>query len=307
MNLTTLQAEVRRVIGRSDTSINERVTQALNRALRNWAAEYPWEGLRTVEEITHQGGRILTFPRKVQRVIWIADKTNYRAVSAGSRQWDREAPYSYMTDQTGYALQWEPAAVSPVWTNITNAISFRSTYASDDRYLYVTGRAYRTGGSDLRETLDVSYELQLTGTTGVTLSHTGLIELDSISVSDYGTDVAEVLVDCEGTTVGALGPFDLAPRHQRIRFLEIPASGVVFRYGAVVEPTPLVNTYQTVHPAVDTDFLIWSASADLLWQMREGSRSEYSRKMAKMYADRYWEKERMFGDNSGRIIPEDLT
>lgn len=309
MNLTTMQTEVKRIIGRQDSSLDGNITQALNRALREWATEFPWEGMTEVGEITHQGGSILTFPRHVARVAWVADKTNTRAVPHGSRQWDREAPYTYLTNKTGYALQWEPAGLSPIWTNITNTLSLISTWNGDNRNVCVTGRAYYEGGSGSPlKTIQTSQLVGLSGETGVTLSNYNFISLDMVSADAYQTSpAAEIHVVCEGDVVGVVGPYDLSPQHQRIRFIEVPAADTVFRYGAYLEPMPIVESYQSAPPNVDVDYLTWFAASEILWQTKEGERSAYARKMADRVADTRRERERMFGDGCGRIIPEDLT
>ena len=308
MNLSDLQNEVRRVIGREDSTINARITQALNRALREWANEFPWEGLFEIGDLTHSGGAILTFPRRVARVAWVADATNLTPIDPGTRQWDREAPRTYLGKLSGRALQWEPAGISPIWTNITNYISLKATHSGDNRDVVISGVAYRQGGSDLLQTIEVTHKLGLSGETGVTLSDYQFINLNMVAVDNYRTSPAsEVQVWCEGGMVGVIGPFDLNPQHQRVRFVKIPDSGTVFRYGAYLEPQPLVESYQPVPPNVDIDYLTWFAASDLLWQTREGERSAYARKMAEKVAESRRERERMFGDGADRIVPEDLT
>jgi len=308
MNLSDLQNEVRRVIGREDSTINNRITQSLNRALREWANEFPWEGLFEINDITHQGGAILTFPRRVARVAWVADATNMTPVAPGTRQWDREAPRTYLGNIGGRALQWEPAGISPIWTNITNYVSLKSTYNNDNRDVVVSGIAYRQGGSDLLQTIEVTTKLGLSGETGVTLSDYSFLSLNMVAVENYQTSPAsEIQVCCEGDVVGVIGPFDLSPQHQRIRLIKVPDANTVFRYGAYLEPQPLVESYQPVPPNVDVDYLTWFAASDLLWQTREGERSAYARKMAEKVAESRRQRERMFGDGAGRIVPEDLT
>jgi hypothetical protein len=306
VNLTDLRTEIKRLTGRNESGFEGRIDEAVNRALRQWAVEFPWEGLKLVGDITHLGGRELTFPRHVSKVIWVADKTNNVSVEASTRQWDREHAYSYTADQTGYADEWEPAGISPLLTNVSNAISLLSSDNTDNRVVYLTGLAYRSGGTDVRDLYEASLSMTLSGATGVTLG-TDLVHVESVSVSDYDSSGAVITVNCGGGVVGVIGPGDKRPQHQKIRFFEIPAANTVFRYGALTEPRPLVNASQSAPPEVDSDYLIWGAVADISWQLREGDRAQMAKRKAQQIANERRARERMFGDYGSRIVPEDLT
>lgn len=58
---------------------------------------------------------------------------------------------------------------------------------------------------------------------------------------------------------------------------------------------------------MEQDFLIWAAAADIHWQLREGTRGTAARRRADKIAAEHADKEKMFGDWSGRMVPEDLT
>lgn len=304
MNFSEIKTEIKRLTGRNDSDFDDRISKAVNRAMRDWARTLPWDGLKRTVDMTHQGGRTMIFPSEVMRVMWVLDTDNTVAVEAASRQWDREEPYSLATDRTGTAEEWEPGGVSPLHTATTGPLEVFSSNASDVISLYVQGQARVSGGSGPLDDYAAGEIIVLAGTTPVT-STNGYVRVDSLCKSDDSNGL--ITIRALGNMVGLISQFDREPKCQVVRFLDIPSSGTVFRCGVYAEPTPLVAAYQAPHPSVDTDYLIWAACGDIHWQLREGSRATGALRKAERIAANAAGIDKMFGDYGGRVVPEDLT
>lgn len=304
MNFSELKVEVKELTGRNDSRFDTRVEKALNRALRDWARILPWDGLRKVDNITHQGGRHLVFPADVDRVVWILDTTNYRPVQASDGQWDRADPYGYGNDTVNYADEWDQAGKVPTLTGVSGPMAIYSSAASDVVTVYFQGQVLAAGGTAPRDLYRWGESVSIVGTTPVTTS-ASYYSLDSI-VKDADTD-GVLTVESQGTVVARIDPFERESKYVQVSFLQIPVAATVFRYAAYTRPTPLVSAYQTTHPSVEQDYLVWAAAADVHWQLKEGTRGTAAKRRAEEIAAKAMGKERQFGDWSGRLVPEDLT
>lgn len=304
MNFAELKSQVKDLTGRNDSEFDDRIEKALNRAYRDWARMVPWEGLRQVGDVTHNGGRHLVLPAEVDRVIWLLDKTNYRDLDAGDGQWDRRAAYSYAADIQGYADEWELAGHVPVFTDVSGPLEIYTSAASDVVTVYCQGQVLDPSGSAPHGLYRYGESVNIAGTTPVTTS-SNWWRMDAITKDADTTGV--LTVKSQGTIVGYIDPFERSPAYCRVRFMDIPATGTQFKYEAYCKPVPLVSDYQTTDPSVEQDFLIWAASADIHWQLREGARGTAARRRADRVAAEHADKEKMFGDWSGRMVPEDLT
>jgi hypothetical protein len=302
MNFSELKTEVKRLTGRNDTQFDARIEQAINRALRHWARLIPWDGLQRVEDITHNGGRTLIFPAEVDRVRWIMDKTNFRPVEAGS-QWDRDDTYSWANDTANYADEWQLDGFTPVMTGVSGPLEVYTSDASDVVTVWFQGQVLASGGTAPQDLYRVGETVNIAGTTPVTTTNS-YYNIEAI-VKDADT-TGYLEVKSQGTVVGRIDRFERSPAHVRVRFMDIPATGTVFKYGAFLKPTPLVNDNQTTHPSVEPDFLIWEAAKDVFWQLREGTRATAAKRQAEEIAGNAMSKDRMFSDWEGRVVPEDL-
>ena len=61
------------------------------------------------------------------------------------------------------------------------------------------------------------------------------------------------------------------------------------------------------HAAVNRDYLIWQATADILWQTREDTRAKLAEATARKIAAEYRAREVCWHDHNERIIPEDIS
>jgi hypothetical protein len=243
----------------------------------------------------------MALPSNVLRLGWILDKTNAREVEAASGQWDREEEYAYANDTTGYADEWENAGLRPVMTDVSGPLAVYSSHASDVASIYVTGQVLDTGGVAPLDYYELGETLILNGATPVTGTN-DFFRVDSIAKSADTTGV--VRLACQGTVVSRIGPFEESPAYPWVRFMDIPAAGTIFKCGVITTPPRLVNAYQSPPPSVDPDFLVWYASSDIFWQLKEGDRSVGALRKAKDIVKDEKAVELMFGDISMQIVPE---
>lgn len=302
MNRANIRTEVQRLTGRNDAGFDSRINEAINRSLRQWGHECPWESLRSIETIVHPGGRTLVFPRFVDRVVWLCDKTNMKAVEASTRQWDREDAWSLTQQYVGYADSWEPGGYAAVNTNVTNALSIRSSSNSDNPTAYLTGTLRPSGSTEAIDTYIGGESLVLSGATGVTTT-SGFLTVDSINLSDYPTGV--VSVRCGSSVVGLIGPYDKESRYFTARVMDIPAASTSFMYGAVRYAPPLISDSQAPPPCVDPDYLIWAAASDIHWQLHEGQRYQEALQKANAVLRDRMSTEKQGSDQGLRIVPMD--
>lgn len=302
MNFADIKQEVKRVTGRNDTEFDDRIEEAINRAIRDYARAQPWADLKRVVELTHQGGREMAFPSNVMRVGWILDKTNVREVETVQRQWDRVETAAYSQDLTGFADFWQPAAARPVFTNVTGPLELYSSGASDVVSLYVAGLVVDTGGTSALDHYDAGETVNLVGTTPATTTNS-YYRPDSICANDDHDGV--IRVKSQGTVVGRIGPFERYSSYPWVRFMDIPSSGVVFRCGVYTRPAQLVNAYQAPPAAVDPDYLVWASAGDIFWQTKEGDRSVGAFRKARDIAKERKGVEMLFGDFDAQIVPQE--
>jgi len=303
MNWNELATQVKILTGRNDSAFDTRISEALNRGLREWGRVRPWESLKKVDTIVHNGGRHLVLPADVERLIWIMDATNSYPIEASDRQWDRDAPYDYAQDVTGRATQWEPDGYVPTLTGVSSYVELRYT-ASDNMTVYLQGWALAAGGTAPRDLYRVGESLNVTGTSPVT-SANQYFSLTSVSKS---TDVSGLLsVLSQGTVVGRADQYEREARYQRIKFMKIPTAGTTFKYEYYAKTADRTGTAATPDPAVDEDFLVWFAASEIFMILREGTRATAAKRRAQEIADAVRAKDQMWGDFGARIIPGDYT
>jgi hypothetical protein len=301
MNLADMKIEVKRITGRNDSGFDARIEKALNRSLRQWARAQPWDDLKRVIDITHPGGRTLYLPSEVERLVWMMDKTNAKSLEA-TNQWDRMDAYGYANDRTNNSDNWRTAGYSPTFTGASGPLAIYSSATSDVASVYVTGQVLPGGGTAPRDLYELGETFSVVGATPVTGTNT-FTRVTSIAKA---TDITGVLtIQCQGGTVGHIGPYDLESRYPMIELFEIPTANTVFRAGVLTRPPRLTAAYQAPPPSVDSDFLIWAAASDIHYQLGEGERSQAALSKAGAIARERCGVEKMFGDWYGQIVPEE--
>ena len=254
-------------------------------------------------EIQSAGGRELVFPPEVEQVVWLLDKTNSAAVAAASLQWDREHPYSYAQDYSSYARFWEPAGITPLFTSFSGYISFRSSEA-DEIGIRIVGRANYSGVSgppQLNYYADTTVTLPGIADTGVTIP-IRYKSIDAIKIASAPEGVVSIWSG--GGPIGLMNKFNLEPRYVRVRLLDIPAVGTVFKYGAFVAPAQLIDNEQPLPPYIREEFVTWLAASELYFHLRDPEKQQMAWTQAQKILREEQSKERMFSDTGMRITPE---
>jgi hypothetical protein len=300
MNLADMKIEVKRITGRNDSGFDARIEMALNRALRHWARSQPWADLKRTIDITHPAGRTMYLPSEVERLVWLADKTNAHAMEM-QNQWERQDPYGYLNDRSNNPEAWKMAGFSPTFTNASGPLAVYSSDTSDIASVYVTGQVLPSGGSAPRDLYEFGETLSVVGATPVTGTAV-FTRITSISKASDTTGL--IKVDCGGNPVGYIGPYERDAKYPAIELHEIPKANTIFRAGVFVRPPRLTSAYQAPPPSVDTDFLIWAAASDIHYQLGEGERSQAALAKAGSIVREKCSVEKMFGDWYGQIVPE---
>jgi hypothetical protein len=300
MNLADMKVEVKRLTGRNDSGFDTRIEKALNRALRHWARSQPWDDLKRVIDITHPSGRVLYLPSEVERLVMLMDKTNAKEMEYRD-QWDRMDAYGYANDRSNNPEFWRLAGFSPTFTTASGPLAIYSSDASDIASVYVTGQVLAAGGTAPRDLYELGETFSVVGATPVTGSNT----FTRVTTISKAADITGVLtIQCQGTTVGHIGPYDLQARYPMVELFEIPKANTQFRARVLVRPPRLTAAYQAPPPSVDTDFLIWAAASDIHYQLGEGERSQAALSKAGAIMRENCAEEKMFGDWYGQIVPE---
>lgn len=306
MDFEDIKNEVRNITGRNDATFDVRIGNAINRAIRQWVREFPWQGNKVVAEITSAGGRELIFPPEVEQVMWLLDATNYTEVAAATQQWDREYPYRYAADYSSYARFWEPAGVVPLFTGFSGYISFRSSEADDDQ-IRIIGRANFSGVSgppQLNYYADTTVTLPGVAGTGATCT-TLFTHIDAIKIANAPDGVVSIWSGAG--PVGLMNKFNLEPRYVRVRLMDIPTTGTKFKYGAYVAPAQLIDNAQPLPPYIREEFVSWLAASEVYFHLRDTEKQQMAWNQAQRILTEEKGKERMFGDSQQQIVPEDYN
>lgn len=296
--------EVQRLTGRNDSGYVDRIKAAVNRAVEEWARLLPWPGLQRIGDINHAGGRELVLPSDVDRLVWIMNKSTPAAVAAGDGHWDECFPAEFANDTVGTPYQWEDAGYTPTWTGVTGPLQVWSTGASDAAVIFITGFNQDTAISGPLGVYQVAEAVNIVGATPYTT--TSMFQtVESIGKSADTDGVIKIA--CGGVVVSMIGPLEADARYRKIRFMNIPAAGTVFKYYGYTRPPRMVNSSQVPPATVGADYLMWQAAADIHFELREGDRSKYCSSRAAAIAQGVITKEQQFGDSTSRIVPEDFS
>lgn len=304
MNLLQIKTEVKRTVGRHDAQFDDRITWAVNRAVRDWARAFPWETLRVSGTVTARGGNALVFPAGVDRLIWLADKTNTAPLDAGNRQWDRSDTYSLVQQTAGLARQWETVGYVPTFTDVSGPIvaKFLIESSTAATVSIVGDLLLDSGAGDHTDIEGIEY-LGVTDNSGVT-SGTTWKKITSVRLLDRAPRLLKLL--CGGNLVSVIRVDEYEPVYYKVRLLDTPTTGTVFQYEAFRRPRDLVYDGDVVPPGVNTDYLLWDASSDIFTQLKEDERAAMAKARAARIARDVKAVEVQFGDWAGQIIPEDL-
>jgi len=298
---------VQRKTGRNDSGFEPRIREAVNAAIRTWARIIPWPSLEKWGEVTYEGGGFLYLPADVNKVIWLLDKTNQNSMEQSQDTWDRDAPSSLCQDTVGTPYEFEDRGMSPTITTVSGPMVAFSTDSDDVIGVYFEGMISPSISTYSLSSAFHTYhgikDITLNGCTPVTCSQifTSLSSAGKTADSD-----GAIILQCNGQTVGIIGPMENQSTYRKIKIMNIPAIGTVFKYKSYCDPCKLTDTNQPVPWSVDYDFLVWKAVSQILWDLRETDRAFAAERQAGKIAQQHIKREEMFGGEGGRVQPEDM-
>lgn len=300
--------EVQRKTGRNDSGFRGRIEDSINAAIRTWARLLPWPALEEVGDITHVGGRYLYLPGRVNKLIWLLDTTNKEEVTPSDQQWPHNYPHVYSDDTTGRVHEFEDVGLWPTMTAVSGPLAIYSSNTSDVVGVYIQGDIVPSGSAYSLGALYNKYRgIETVSTNGQTPVTTSNIFIDIQSIGKTADSDGALIIQCGGRTIGIIGPLEDESTYRKFALMKIPPAGTTFKYKGYVDPPKLIESNQIVPHPVSFDFLVWKATSDIFWDMRETERAMIAKKEAGQIAEQHIKQEEMFGANeAGRIIPEDL-
>jgi len=316
VSLYEMITEVQRITGRNDPEWAVRIEAAVRRAYHAWESEFAWRDLYFEDEITYYGDQpYLVVPQDVDQIVWVMDATNYQALKASDKQWDRRYPYAVAQNLKSYAEEWEPVGYRPFST-------FVSTHTLTVEYLVSGGLPTHTVQFQVRGYWQVTgatlannrYEALYEFSTSTTLASID-VGLGQLLVEPLGLNLVSaqtcpvVFKSPDNDIVGLIPPGARQSTYYWLKLLYRPESGTKFRYGAIrrLRPVTHFSLYaDTILPGADPEYLTWRAASDIYTEMQEPERALLAYKRAEIALKRQREKEVLFSDHANRIIPEDL-
>jgi len=294
--------------GRNDSGFDSRIREAINAAVRTWARLLPWPALEEVGDITHVGGRYIYLPGRVNKLIWLMDTTNKEELRPSDQQWPLNYTNEYSEDTSGRATQFEESGLFPTLTSVSGPIAIYSTDASDVAGVYIQGDLVPSGSSYSLEAIYNKYRgIENISTNGQTPVTTSNIFVAVQSIGKTADTDGALIIQCGGKTIGIIGPLEDESTYRRFALMKVATAGTQFRYKGYIDPPKLIESNQIIPPEVSYDFVVWKATSDVFWDMRETERAMIAKKEAGQIAEQHIKQEKLFGaGDTGRIVPEDL-
>jgi len=286
----------------------DRIKEAINAAIRDWARVLPWPSLETWGEVTYTGGNYLYLPGNVHKAIWFVNTTSKHNVDQSSDTWDRDYTVPLCDDTVGDSYEFEDRGLSPTATPVSGPLAAFSTDASDTIGVFFGGMLQPsvTTGSLAPEfaKYNTVEEITLNGATPVTCTGS-FLSLESIGKTDDSTGA--IIIQCGGSTVAIIGPLENESTYRKIKIMYKPAVGTVFKYKGYCDPQKLKDTNQPVPHTISFDYLLWNATASILWDIRETERAMVAEQKAQYIVKKHIAREEMYGGEGGRIQPENFA
>lgn len=277
MDVRTLITEAQRLVGRVDSGWDSRSQRALNLAQRQYAMERPWPSLYRHETFVTDGTARLLLPPRVLSVLWLADKTNKRSLFPDNF-FDRNSPNSWLAGTSGGVFRWKEMGFRPSFKQFTaaspSALRFTTSVAPPSAIsVYVSGLAVDTNSSGTPDYLYRAQEYLTVTATGIVSGSILFATLDTIGKDDFTPADIQVW-DTSSNPVARIATTEFRSEYREIELLYVPTSGTQIEVGYTSCPPALTTDPQVVHPAVDTDFLIYSAASQLAQEQNQTSISE---------------------------------
>jgi hypothetical protein len=128
--------------------------------------------------------------------------------------------------------------------------------------------------------------------------------LRGISKDRSTVNSVTVLDDAQGKTVARLKPQDFTPIYRRIEFESIPGAGRQVLVEYFTMPDRIDSELQAVDPALNIDYLVWMATGDMHWLLKETQNAQIAWGKADELIAIEANKENTFGENGESITPD---
>lgn len=303
MNLANLVTEVQRLVGRVDSTWFSRCRRWLNEAQEQWSLECPWPTLLREESFSCNGGRSLIMPQRVKIVLWAADQTNARPIDM-LKHWDREFPTGLLQNTNGAAFFSRPMGLQAVFRQpeAVGRLTFNTT-VSDSFNVYVAGLARDTTVSGTPEQYYFAREVVTIGATTDYTSTTLWFRIDTLGKDDY-TPADLSVRDSSSNLVARVARDAYRSEYRQLDLMFIPPAGTQIAVQYLTGPDPLVDNEQLPHTSVDPEYLIWYAAGLAHAAQGEEQQSAVKLARAKEILSRRILREKQFGDQDWRALPE---
>lgn len=303
MNLSNLITEAQRLAGRVDANFNNRTRRWLNEALTQWAIGSPWAALERTETFVADGTEKLVLPPRVLTVKWIADRTNQWPLDP-SRHYDREYPTALLAGTSGAARRWTEGGVQAVIRQPATAGALEiQTTASDSFGLYVQGLAENSDASGTAERYYLVEEKIDVAGSGPYSTVNSYVQIDVLGKDDY-TPADVTVKDSDSNLIARLPAHGFNSEYRVVEMVLRPTAGTQFDVRYVSRPAPLIENYQTPHPSVDPEYLIWYAASMIHRAQGQSQDAESKRAHAQNILQTRAYKDRMHGDKDLRALPD---
>ncbi len=296
--------EVQRLANRVSPSERSRAREALNRALVKYAQRIPWRSLRRSETFITDGSRFMVFPERVAKIIEMADKTEQARIRPDVHFIENYGA-TFLSDVAGRPCVWREAGVVPLVATPATDTTFTLTANQSEVFsveLWGTVRDASESGSAL-EFYEVRETVSIVDDSGVQTgnSYTNLRAI----TKDRSTDAfVQVVDDNSGKVASRIMGQNANPVYRRVEFDVIPAAGRVVFVEYFTQPDRIDSEMQAIDPAVNEQYLVWTAVGDLHWLLKETQNAQVAWAKADEILAQEANKERTFGENAESFTPD---
>lgn len=301
--VTNLVSQVQRLANRVDSNYRTRVLESINAAVRQLASEAPWDGLRRVERFLAPGGQYMTFPARVRKVITIADVTSTLPVDPGG-DFARRFGASYIQQSSTLPIEWRPAGTMPVIAAPATDTQLRlQTGVSEGIQVTIRGLVRDTGASGTAlELYEVSESLVMGGS-GVTDTAATFVQIKEISTEQNRSSDLTVKSTVTGAILARIPPWQAYSEYARVEFFGSPEQGRQLHVEYFTDPERVLSEGDTLHSAVDIDYVKWRAVGDLHWMKQEQEAARLAWAEADAVLARLKNRENSFGERDSSNRP----
>lgn len=301
--VTNLISQVQRLANRVDSNYRTRVLESINAAVRQLACEAPWDGLRRVEQFLAPGGQFMTFPARVRKPIMIADVTSTLPVDPGA-DFARRFGASYIQQSANLPVEWRPAGTMPVIAAPATDTKLQlQTGVSEGIQVTIRGLARDTAASGTAlEFYEISESVVMAGTNATNTAST-FVQIKEISTEQNRLSDLTVKAAATGAILARIPPWQAYSEYVRVEFFGSPEQGRALHVEYFTDPERILSEGDTLHSAIDIDYVKWRAVGDMHWIKQEQEAARLAWAEADSVLARLKNRENSFGERDSSNRP----